>query len=61
MVTVFFIYGLLTRIHSLSQVNDDYCDCPDGSDEPGTSACSDNGRFYCANVGHRPMSLLASR
>lgn len=29
-----------------SKLNDDYCDCLDGTDEPGTNACS-NGIFYC--------------
>ncbi|KAK9822678.1 hypothetical protein WJX81_008213 [Elliptochloris bilobata] len=49
--------GLLTipRDH----LNDNYCDCYDGSDEPGTSACS-NGSFYCRNRGHLPLRLNAS-
>ncbi|KZV20540.1 glucosidase 2 subunit beta [Dorcoceras hygrometricum] len=43
-----------------SQLNDDFCDCADGSDEPGTSACP-NGKFFCKNTGHTPLLLYSSR
>ncbi|XP_046554303.1 glucosidase 2 subunit beta-like isoform X1 [Haliotis rubra] len=41
-------------------VNDDYCDCDDGTDEPGTAACP-NMKFFCQNKGHVAEDILSSR
>ncbi|PWZ11950.1 Glucosidase 2 subunit beta [Zea mays] len=45
---------------SREQLNDDFCDCPDGTDEPGTSACPE-AKFYCKNAGHTPVTIFSSR
>lgn len=48
-------------------LNDDYCDCLDGSDEPGTSACGFVSAqpntvtgFWCRNAGHLPQTISAT-
>lgn len=48
---------------SPDQINDGICDCPDGSDEPGTSACVDtleSRLFYCENAGFKPRYIRGS-
>jgi hypothetical protein len=46
-------------------INDGYCDCLDGTDEPGTSACSGLSMqptsFYCLNKGFRMIKIPSSR
>mmetsp|Transcript_4855 Transcript_4855/g.8838 ORF Transcript_4855/g.8838 Transcript_4855/m.8838 type:complete len:518 (+) Transcript_4855:140-1693(+) len=43
-----------------TMVNDDYCDCDDGSDEPGTSACK-QGTFFCQNQFSEAITVPSSR
>jgi len=46
-----------------SSVNDNFCDCPDGSDEPGTSACAGQVStfYYCSNERSAAMYVYSSR
>ncbi|KAJ8638847.1 hypothetical protein MRB53_015541 [Persea americana] len=49
-----------SKSFSRDRLNDGFCDCVDGTDEPGTSACPES-KFYCRNVGSTPQLLFSSR
>lgn len=49
-----------SKSFSRDRLNDDFCDCADGTDEPGTSACPE-GKFYCTNTGLAPILMSSSR
>ncbi|QLL34833.1 hypothetical protein HG536_0H02080 [Torulaspora globosa] len=47
---------------NVSQINDGVCDCPDGSDEPGTGACGTKAPlFYCRNEEFIPKYISQSK
>nr|CAD1834313.1 unnamed protein product [Ananas comosus var. bracteatus] len=48
-----------SKLFARDRLNDGFCDCPDGTDEPGTSACPE-GKFYCKNIGDVPRFLFSS-
>ncbi|KAG6737948.1 hypothetical protein POTOM_059480 [Populus tomentosa] len=49
-----------SKSFSRDRLNDNFCDCLDGTDEPGTSACP-SGKFYCRNAGSTPKFIFSSR
>ncbi|KAF7822941.1 glucosidase 2 subunit beta [Senna tora] len=49
-----------SKSFSRDRLNDNFCDCTDGTDEPGTSACP-AGKFYCQNLGSKPQFIFSSR
>ncbi|XP_077228842.1 kinase C substrate, heavy chain-like protein [Tasmannia lanceolata] len=49
-----------SKSFSRDRLNDGFCDCSDGTDEPGTSACPES-KFYCRNIGSAPQLLFSSR
>lgn len=49
-----------SSVVSWDMVNDDFCDCRDGRDEPGTSACSNGEWVYASLIRGLVLLLVAS-
>ncbi|KAL3665994.1 hypothetical protein V7S43_008791 [Phytophthora oleae] len=57
------VVGGKTTNFPIGRVNDEFCDCDDGQDEPGTAACSHliSAQFHCENGGFFPGKIHTSR
>lgn len=57
------LVGGVAATISADRVNDDYCDCDGGEDEPATAACSHvlSSTFFCRNGGFFPQKISTSR
>lgn len=50
-----------TPIHvPFDRINDNYCDCAGGEDEPGSPAACGSAMFFCINSGHRGKKIPSS-
>ena len=58
----FFPFSHLFIVYSiqLDQINDNFCDCPDCSDEYGTPE-SRNSQFWCLNRGSKSELISPSK
>jgi len=56
-------HGASQQLLPVSAINDEFCDCSDGSDEPGTSACAGQQQtlFYCKNERSDTKLIYTSR
>lgn len=54
--------GKEEKLVPIESVNDEFCDCEDGSDEPGTGACAgqDVTLFHCFNEKSQARQIYAS-
>jgi protein kinase C substrate 80K-H len=48
------------KTHHIDNLNDNYCDCEDGSDENLTNACP-NGIFTCSNYPYYSTDISTSK
>lgn len=64
LIRAFLLLSSISAVVALNITNDNYCDLPDGSDEPDTSACAGvkaAPEFFCSGSGFLNITIPVSR